>query len=196
MEDRLVSRAASGRFVLRIDPSLHARLRREARANRLSLNELCARRLATGSAAPPALGPLGSAVQRASQTYGEALVGVVAFGSWARGQTLDGSDVDLLIALRDSVLLAPALYRAWDSAPLAAGARRVEPHFVHLPSGADAASGLWAEVAIDGIVLYEVELQLSLLLVQIRRQIVAGRLVRRVMHGQPYWVHNEGGVTR
>ena len=39
----------SGRFVLRIDPGLHGALRKAARAAGVSLNEYCARKLATRS---------------------------------------------------------------------------------------------------------------------------------------------------
>jgi hypothetical protein len=46
---------------------------------------------------------------------------------------------------------------------------------------------MWAEVAIDGIVLFERGLRLTEHLVRVRRDIAAGRLVRRMVHGQPYW---------
>jgi len=48
-------------------------------------------------------------------------------------------------------------------------------------------AGIWAEVALDGLVLFEQGLRLSTRLVQVRREIAAGRIVRRVAHGQPYW---------
>ncbi|MCY4188977.1 MAG: hypothetical protein OXD30_10890 [Bryobacterales bacterium] len=48
-------------------------------------------------------------------------------------------------------------------------------------------SGLWAEVALDGIVLWDRDWKLSAQLARIRRRIAGGRLVRRVVHGQPYW---------
>ena len=47
--------------------------------------------------------------------------------------------------------------------------------------------GVWGEVAIDGIVLFERDWRLSADLARIRRDIAAGRLVRRLVHGQPYW---------
>ena len=188
---KAISPPASGRFLLRIRPALHARLRQEARDNRLSLNELCARRLDASPGSPPAPSPLSDAVLCARAVLGQALVGVVAFGSWARGETADGSDVDLLVVVSPEIVLASALYREWDQAPRSTAGFPVEPHFVHLPARADPVSSLWAEVAIDGIVAFELGLQVSLLLGDIRRQIVAGRLMRRVAHGQPYWVRNE-----
>ena len=67
-------------------------MRQEARTEQTSLNELCARKLA-----PPGSvrsGPTGAAVTRAAVVVGDALVGVVAFGSWARQEMRDQSDVD------------------------------------------------------------------------------------------------------
>jgi hypothetical protein len=58
---------------------------------------------------------------------------------------------------------------------------------VHLRGAEERTTGLWAEAAIDGIVLFERGTQVSARLAQARRDIVAGRLVRRVVHGQPYW---------
>jgi hypothetical protein len=46
---------------------------------------------------------------------------------------------------------------------------------------------VWGEVAVDGVVLYERGLDVSADLARIRREIAAGRLVRRTAHGQPYW---------
>ena len=48
-------------------------------------------------------------------------------------------------------------------------------------------SGLWAEVALDGTVLFDRGWMLSARLARVRRAIADGRLVRRVVHGQPYW---------
>jgi hypothetical protein len=65
---------------------------------------------------------------------------------------------------------------------------RAEPHFVHLPDASRTVLGLWAEVAVDGIVLFARSLELPRRLVRIREDIAAGRIVRRLAHGQPYWV--------
>jgi predicted nucleotidyltransferase len=181
------SESASGRFLLRIPPGLHAALRRAAAEAGLSLNDYCARKLA----AP--IGDLSSleggirTVERAAALLGEALVGIAAFGSWARSETAAGSDVDLLVVVERSVALTRELYRAWDEEPLTWEGHRVEPHFVHLPEEGRTAAGLWAEVALDGIVLFERGLAVSKRLGAVRRDIVAGKIVRKVSHGQPYW---------
>ena len=75
-ERRCDSNPASGRFLLRIDPGLHAALREAAREAGVSLNEYCAQKLSlpTGSLA----GPAGEAVTRAAELVGDTLLGVVA----------------------------------------------------------------------------------------------------------------------
>jgi len=181
------SLTASGRFVLRISPGLHAALRRAAAAAGLSLNDYCARKLAAPLGDPTALAGATETVQRAAKLVGERLIGVAAFGSWARGEAGDRSDLDALVVVDRRVPLTRELYRTWDEGPITWGGRPVEPHFVHLPEPEETASGLWAEVALDGVVLFERGLRLSTRLARVRRDIAAGRLVRRVVHGQPYW---------
>lgn len=178
--------AASGKFVLRIDGALHEALRRAADEEGLSLNEYCARKLAMPGerVSEPASG----VVERAARMAGRALLGVVAFGSWARGELADSSDIDLLIVVDESLPITRTLYEEWDALQLQWGGHLVEPHFVHLPPEADVLSGVWAEVAVEGIVLFERELVVSRRLVRIRQQIASGAIVRRVAHGQHYWV--------
>lgn len=176
----------SGRFVLRIDPGLHAALRTAAAAADLSLNEYCARKLA--APAVEVRGPLAEALARSVSAGGGALVGVVGFGSWARGEMTDDSDVDLLVVLERSLPISRGLYRAWDRNPLWWEGHRVEPQFVHLPSESTTASGLWAEAAADGIVVFDPVLRVSRWLGVVRRQIAEGRIVRHEADGQPYWV--------
>ncbi len=177
----------SGRFLLRISPRLHALLRRSAEAAETSLNEYCARKLAAPLGSFAGLRPAVDVVSRAAELFDDSLVGVVAFGSWARKELATGSDVDLLIVLDERISLRRGLYRAWDESPLEWEGRRVEQHFVHLPAAGARVAGLWAEVAVDGVVLFERGLQISRLLVRVRREIADGTLVRRVAHGQPYW---------
>lgn len=179
---------ASGRFVLRIDPALHAALRGDAAALGLSLNELCARKLAQPFGKSAEDEALKGVVGRCRELFEHALVGVIVHGSWARGEGQDDSDVDVLVVVQESVSLDRALYRQWDSAgPLAIEGHPVEVHFVRLVSGKEAVTPLWAEVATDGIVIFERGRTVSRLLSSIRRVIASGRLVRRVIHGQPYW---------
>jgi len=182
-----VDRGSSGRFVLRIDPGLHGALREAARAAGVSLNEYCARRLATPSGRLEGWDLASEAVRRAAQVVGEDLLGVVAFGSWAREELHDASDIDILVVIENDVALSRDLYLNWDEAPIHWLGHRVEPHFVRLPDPKRVLVGLWAEVSIDGIILFTRDLRLPSVLARVRRDIAAGRIVRRVMHGQPYW---------
>ena len=180
-------RAPSGRFVLRIDPGLHGSLREAARAAATSLNEYCARKLASPGVW---LDEEASAiVERAASILGEALVGVVAFGSWVRGEHDATSDFDVLLIADDELPVSRHLYRRWDDAPgLAWQGLEVEPHFVHLLPEGEVPSGLWGEVATDGVILFERSFQVSTRLAEVRRRIADGGIVRRFAEGQPYWV--------
>ena len=151
---------ASGRFVLRLDPGLHASLRRAAREAGISLNDYCARKLTAPSANLGSFPDAGAAVDKAARIAGEHLVGVAVYGSWSRGTLLASSDVDLLIVVDSELALTRQLYRLWDDAPLDWNGHTVEPHFVHLPGSDETVGGLWAEVALDGIVLFESGAQL------------------------------------
>ncbi len=178
---------ASGRFLLRIGPGLHEALRAAARASGMSLNDYCTRKLAAPVGGRIALRDGAAVVERAATVCGEKLIGVVVYDSWARGEMRDGSDVDVLAVMEPGTSPSRALYRAWDDEGLAWEGHPVEPHFVRLPEATDPISGLWAEVAIDGIVLFERELSISRHLARVRGEVAAGRLVRRFAHGQPYW---------
>jgi predicted nucleotidyltransferase len=178
-------RQVSGRFLLRVSPEIHALLQQAARAAGLSLNEYCLRRLATPGSGLSLGEGAAVLVRRAAAVAGSALVGVIVYGSWIRGEATPDSDVDALIVVDATLPLNRELYRLWDAAPVAWGAAAVDPHFVHLPG--DRPRGLWGEAAIDGAVLFERGVALSRCLARVRRDIADGRLVRRVVHGQPYW---------
>jgi hypothetical protein len=91
-------------------------------------------------------------------------------------------------ALRATVSLNELVARKLALPPISFAGRRVEPHFVHLPAADATLSGLWPEIAIDGVILVDRALTLALALASIRRAIVTGRLQRRIVHGQSYWV--------
>ena len=181
------SRSPSGRFVLRIDPGLHGTLREAARAAGTSLNEYCARRLASPGVWLDE--EASEIVERAASILGEALVGVVAFGSWVRGEHDATSDFDVLLIAADDLAVSRDLYRRWDDAPtLSWQGLDVEPHFVHLLPEREVPSGLWGEVATDGVILFQRGFEVSTRLAEVRRRIADGDIVRRFAEGQPYWV--------
>ncbi|MDE0126219.1 MAG: toxin-antitoxin system HicB family antitoxin [Bryobacterales bacterium] len=176
----------SGRFVLRMPPELHATLHEAARTSGLSLNAYCVRQLAAAGVGGSGDADAMAVVTRAREVAGIALLAVVLHGSWVRGEATHSSDVDALIVVDSRLALTRALYRAWDERPVTWRARRVDPHFAHPPVDGEF-SGLWAELAVDGIVVFEQDWRLSAHLARIRRSIAGGRLVRQVVHGQPYW---------
>ena len=176
----------SGRFVLRMPSELHVSLHDAARASGLSLNAYCVAQLAAAGFGGSGDADAIAVVRRATEVAGGALTAVVLHGSWVRDEATSSSDVDFLIVVDSRLALTRALYRAWDAQPVTWRGRRVDPHFARPPVEGEF-SGLWAEVAVGGIVVFEKDWKLSAQLVRIRRAVAAGRLVRRVVHGQPYW---------
>lgn len=189
MDDTIEHRKQpSGRFLLRVSPGLHGSLRRAADEAGLSLNDYCGRKLAAPGGGVGGLGA--EVVAQAADQFGADLRAVLVFGSWARGEAGDDSDVDLLIVIDPGVALVRSLYRTWDEAavPLTWDGRRLEVHFVHPPEAEEAPSALWAEAALDGLVLFDPGFDLSRRLIRIRKRIATGAVRRRRIHGQPYWV--------
>lgn len=176
----------SGRFLLRLPPPVHAMLEAAAGEAGLSLNEYCVRRLAAGGPGALVEEPAAEVVARAAAVAGDALIAVLLHGSLARREATPDSDADVLVVVEPGLALHRSVYRAWDSRPVAWRGRSVDAHFVHPPAD-DTLSGLWAEAALDGVVLFERGGRLSAHLARVRRAIAEGRLVRRVVHGQPYW---------
>jgi predicted nucleotidyltransferase len=188
-KDALPSREerASGRFVLRIDPGMHALLRKAAAEANLSLNEYCAMKLAAPTGQLARLRDGAQVVLRAAAEYGEKLVAAAVYGSWARGEADRASDIDLLLVLDSRVALTRELYRRWDLHQLVWDQHPIEVHFVHLPDMDRSVPGIWAEIALDGLILFERDFQLSKRLAQVRKKMLTGRILRKTIHGQPYW---------
>lgn len=178
---------SSGRFLLRTEPALHTLLKNEARDLGLSLNDYCTRKLTQPVDAAALTGDGPAVVQRAIDLYAGRLMGVVVFGSWARNEDTDASDVDVLIVLDPGVPLRRASYAVWDSGAPRWDGRPIEIHLAHVPRAGGPISGFWAEVALDGLVVFERGRRVSASLGGIRRQIADGRLVRRLVQGHPYW---------
>jgi predicted nucleotidyltransferase len=186
-----MSKQPSGRFVIRLRPSVHESLRKEAKRRQLSLNVYCQQALEASlvnnvlsGGIEPAKAPLVTAI---SDLVGDALEGVVLFGSMARGESRASSDRDLLVIVRRSLPLTRGLYTRWDESSFPG---EVSPHFVHVPLQAMDAGSLWLEAAVDGIVIYEVNEEVSRFFGSVRRLIASGRLKQLSAHGHHYWVKN------
>ena len=173
--------------MLRLEPELHALERVEAAAAGMSLNDRCARTLAAPGAA--GIDGLAEVVLAIRVRLGESLVGVVAYGSFARDALAAGSDLDLLVIVKADVPITRSLYRTWEGVVPSWHGRDIDLHFVHLPEAGGHVSGTWAEVAVGGIVLFERDLVVSRRLIDFRLRIAAGELVRKRSQGQPYWIH-------
>jgi predicted nucleotidyltransferase len=172
------------RVLLRLPAELHRSLGSAAAAAGLSFNEYCVQRLRVP--ADSGVGPPVRALvfERARAQFGDDLVGIVALGSWARGEPAATSDIDVLIVIAEAIPLTRDLYSRWDRSPLVFEGRTVDVHFTHLPP---APGPVWCEAAVDGIVWYDSDGRLHGCLSDIRRAIADGRLVRAFAHGQPYW---------
>jgi hypothetical protein len=92
----------------------------------------------------------------------------------------------VLVVVDRQLPLSRQLYRQWD-APSPAEDEVLDVHFVHLPERPDQAGGVWCEVAIEGTVLADTTGAVGRAIVDVRRAIGEGRLVRKRAHGQPYW---------
>jgi predicted nucleotidyltransferase len=192
----------SGKFVLRLSPELHLQLKQRSAQERLSLNELCVKFIAEGfkssnraESSLLALPPLFLRIIR--KKWKKSLVGIVLFGSTARGEASERSDIDLLVVLEPESKVQRSLYLEWDDAfqnwPSKELAR-YSPQFVRLPSAKNA-SGLWFEIALDGKIIFEKDARLSSLLRDLKTLMAEGKVIRKLAHGQPYWKSSQGNMT-
>ena len=182
----------SGKFVVRIPRSLHARLRQFAFDHGISLNE-CSRRaiesyLEHTPGRPATYSREDEWIRLAAEVLGDQVVGMALFGSAARGTMGPGSDVDLLIVAESSIPLSRSLYSSWDRVsedPV------ISPHFVHLPRSVAAAGSLWYEAAIDGIIIVEKDRRVSRFLQQVRSAIADRTIERADAYGHSYWIKRD-----
>jgi hypothetical protein len=92
----------------------------------------------------------------------------------------------LLVVLREGISIKRGLYRQWEKVEENTS---VEPSIVALPSLVQPFSGLWAEVSLDGIILFDRSQKIRQYLFRVRQAIANGILRRERTHGQNYWVH-------
>jgi hypothetical protein len=83
----------------------------------------------------------------------------------------------------------------WDGQSMTHYRHPVEVHLVSLPNTATPVTAIWAELSIDGIVIFERDFAVSRVLSHARSEIAAGRLQRRRSHGQNYWIHSKDEVA-
>ncbi len=169
----------SGKFVLRIPAGLHRKIARDASALGKSLNQFILEKLMES--------PADSRVDLIQGTYKKDLVGVVLFGSKARGDHTETSDEDLLIVLKSEVSLNRDIYDRWDKF-IEPRFPKVSPQFVNYPRDIKNVGGIWFEAALEGKVLFENGQIVTRLLSQLKQLIITGHYKRKWSHGHPYWV--------
>ena len=126
------------------------------------------------------------------------LIGIILFGSIAKGLESDSSDCDLLFVLSHETKITRSLYSKWDDEVgdqinhLTSKGKEISPHFVNLPNDLNDVHSLWLEVAISGIVLWKNGSEIETLLQKIKQAVASGQFQRKSTHGQPYWIRKEG----
>lgn len=190
----------SGKFVVRLPPQVHQQLKSESLKRGLSLNELCQERLSSHThVQPQRLSPLPDIVLTQILDNAKKLQlpiqGILLFGSFARGEQSENSDIDLLIILSNEKIIERALYQDWDLAfsdHRFYGSHEINPHFVYLPEDPKNCGSLWLECALEGMLIFETkEANIQKKVLQIRNLIAQGRWRRKYAHGHPYWTEEK-----
>ena len=172
------------RILLRLTKPLHDAVKARAAREGLSVNSLLGRIISQGIAHPLADGITESIIQRARHEYGNQVIGLLLFGSQARGDQHERSDTDLLLVVSEELRIERSMYRAWD----ALLPECISLHIGHLPHTPSDAGSLWLECALDARILFDPTGAIKNTLSAVRDFITSGAVVRRVTHGQGYWV--------
>ena len=184
------------RFLVRLPAPLFVGLKRRAGEARRSINAILTELLESSikgdepglrQTPVPKLYP---ALKLIQHSLGAELIGIVLFGSVARGQASASSDIDVLIVLDSAFRIERDLYEELYTAIREAGvgAASLSLHIVNLPKDVSTVDGFLLEITLEGIVLFEKDFLISRFFMQLREMIVAGSFVRESLHGHPYWI--------
>lgn len=186
------------RFLARMPIQLFNALRQHAGAQEESINsalvQLLEKALQTEALSiKVTLAPaLARALRSVKQLFGAELLGVVLFGSTARGEDRPGSDVDILLVLNSKRQLNRELYDQVYASLLESDKDKAAPHLslhlINLPENDTAVDGFLLEVALEGIVLFERDFLVSRFFIKLRKMITVGYFVRETLYGHPYWI--------
>jgi len=131
--------------------------------------------------------PLALDLTAIQEVLGPRYLGLVLYGSRARGDSRPDSDRDLMVVLDSGVLPSSALQRRLDSVLRDA---RNSVTLSQLPEASAHPGNLWLEIAVEGVVVDDRGGEVARSLIQLRHQIANGRFTRKLSHGIPYWVEN------
>jgi predicted nucleotidyltransferase len=186
-------RDLSGKFVLRVSTELHKAMRKKAYNQGVSLNQFCVQALESsmGKRTEEAI-LFPDLVKEVRKVWGEALLGILVFGSYVRGQMTQSSDIDILIVLKESYAVTRADYRKWDETIdkklRYVDGHEISPQFASLPKNVMQAGSLWYQVALEGEVIWKKDSQFLFFLRKVRKAMSEGQIRYSVLHGHPYWV--------
>ena len=176
----------SGKFVLRLPSDLHKTIKDRAFQEGVSLNDICLQFIEAGLLSFSPVSRLHQQVQEnAKRLYGDRFIGLLLFGSQARGEAHDKSDIDLLLVLDNSIPVCRELYKDWTGIM----PENVSIHFAHLPQDVSLAGSLWLECALDARIIDDPRNEIARHLTKLRQFITSGKVIRKLTHGQGYWVH-------
>ncbi len=120
--------------------------------------------------------------------FRESLFGIVLFGSAARGDDMESSDIDLLIIV--NLPLNRKLYSKWDQELNSIVSEKFSPHFVNIPQDPHQSGSIWLEAAMEGVICYDPNGLVSTFLKELRGLIAGGVFERKWSHGHPYWARS------
>ncbi len=101
-----------------------------------------------------------SFLEKIIEVWQEEVLAIILFGSAARGELQSHSDIDLLLVLAPQIEISREYYRRWEmfydnNRVLISHEKEISPHFVNLASDPLQVGGLWYEVALEGMVLWQ-----------------------------------------
>ncbi len=172
------------KILLRLPKALHDEVKARARSAQLSVNSLLERYIAQGVQGAVEHNLVSEIIDLARGDLSDDFIGLLLFGSQARGDAHDTSDTDLLLVVSDTVKIDRSLYRRWD----AQVPESISIQIAHLPTLPRDAGSLWFECAMDARILHDPSGRIANFLEQAKQYITSGNVVRRTTHGQGFWV--------
>jgi predicted nucleotidyltransferase len=182
---------ASGKFIVRTSESWHRKLSAAAAKNHLSFNRFCQLIMEKGFEAYHQNADqqrLQRVLEKVKKVFGSRLLGVVLFGSVAKGEENDQSDIDLLIVMNHKIKLERSLYRLWDDQIDDQKIPELSPHFVHVPQEGTRPGSLWLEVVMKNQILWQQGRSIDRVLEDVTGWISRDDVQLKSYQGQPSWV--------